>query len=640
MIRVDLSVRRVYVAAFAAIGYVLMHRSVTSFDWPPSRALGAIASDATALAVLFALFAILDRWLQPKSLAARGHKAFHFVLALTTIAFATGAQVLYQKTGEVLDIGIVRFFVENFKDLTGATQSIIDQEVLLMVVACFGFYLLSLIRMRTPLLRSLQYALFLSPLLLLALDFTYELADNHNDAPMPIAERAIYKGKYANRDATEIQWLVEERPFWREGVISSLFSSVAGGITEYNLIEKSVKPIKTYTSPQKSSSARITPNILFVLLESTRADVVGTPATGDNAKSYAPFLDTLARESWNYESAYTTIPHTSKALVGIYCGSFAKFGTDGFESTKAQYPLNCLPRLLAHHGYRSGHFQTAPGTFEGRSQFLSNVGFSHTVVQEDLSPKQQTRYGYLGLDDRLLVTPMLDWMQKQHEEGHPFFASMLTVMTHHPYVSPGNTKPLQEPAQGKQSYLQAIHYTDDVVRDLLEGMANRSLLKNTIVLITGDHGEGFAEHGQIAHNGTAYEEGMHVPLIVYAPEFLQGARRIGGLRQHIDILPSLLNLIGSRHDGSLPGKDLFSDERGHEEIITSCFYNDYCLNHYRDDGTKMLYFFGKRPSEVYDLRTDPMEKENLAPKTAPEQLKERLEQAATLKKSFSQFYPN
>lgn len=174
MLKLDLSVRRVYISAFAAVAYVLAHRYVISHDWPIMRTFGAIAADATVLSLLFVVYAALDRWLQPNSLAAKGHKALHFAVALSAIAFAIGAQVLHQKTGEILDFGIVVFFITNFGDLTGASQSVIDQDVLLMLIACFGFYLLSLIRMRTLLLKLLRYALFLSPLSLLAFEFTFE----------------------------------------------------------------------------------------------------------------------------------------------------------------------------------------------------------------------------------------------------------------------------------------------------------------------------------------------------------------------------------------------------------------------------------------------------------------------------------
>lgn len=78
MFKLDFSVRRVYVASFAAIAYVFAHRSVAGHDWHITRTLSAIASDAAILALLFFAYAALDRWLQPKSLAAKSHRAFHF----------------------------------------------------------------------------------------------------------------------------------------------------------------------------------------------------------------------------------------------------------------------------------------------------------------------------------------------------------------------------------------------------------------------------------------------------------------------------------------------------------------------------------------------------------------------------------
>lgn len=637
MFKLDFSVRRVYIASFAAIAYLLAHRGIISHDWPATRTLGAIASDAIILAALFFVYALLDRWLQPESLAARGHKALHFALTLTVIAIATGAQVLYEKTGEILDFGIVTFFLGNFGDLKGASQSVIDQDVLLMFISCFGFYLLSLLRMRTPLLRFLRYALFLSPIVLVGFDFVYEYTDT-DDFTVPISERALYTGKYANLTGTQQQWLAREQAAWRDGILSSLSASATQGISQFRHLEERATPLPIYTPPSRLNSARITPNILFILLESTRADIVGAYEGNSTAASNTPFIDSLAADGLLFERAYTTVPHTSKALVGIYCGTFAKFGTESFESTEGHYPITCLPKLLSPLGYRTAHFQTAPGTFEDRSRFLINAGFEHTVVQEDLNPDQHEKFGYLGLDDRLLVTPMLEWMKKQKRDKRPFFASILTVMTHHPYVSPAYREPLQNPAQGKNAYLSAVRYTDDIVRELVEGMRQSGLLDNTIVVVTGDHGEGFAEHGQIAHNGTAYEEGMRVPLIVYAPWRFPNAKRISGLRQHIDLMPSIIELMGSTHDGKLPGTSLFDDPAGHDDLLTSCFYDDYCLNHYEKNGTKLIYFFGKRPTELFDLNVDPKERINLSPKHEAEGIAVRIERLATLRKSYNRVY--
>lgn len=632
----DFSVRRIYIAAIAAIGYVLAHRSLSSSDWPLATTLAATSIDALILATMFFCFSILDRILQPKSLATKGHKALHFSFAFATVALAAGAQVLYMKTGEILDFGILTFFFSHFSDLTGASQSVIDQDVVFVAIACFGFYFIALGRANTLLLKAIQYTILCSPSLLLAGQYLYGRVGDEN-ATVATSKTGLYKGNYLNLTNFQMKWLQGERPPWHQGILSALANESTFGISEYSRIEDKITPIEIYKTPQITYRPQQTPNIVFILLESTRADVIGAYSS-DASISKTPFLDSLAKDAWIFETAYTTIPHTSKALVGIYCGTFPKFGTNSFESTEAAYPLNCLPKILGKASYATAHFQTAPGSFEGRSQFLINAGIQHAVVQENLNPENQEKYGYLGLDDRLLVSPMLNWMTRQRDEKRPFFASMLTVLTHHPYVSPGAVKPIQDATSAKEGYLRAVEYTDNLLQELFSGMRDRGLLDDTIVVITGDHGEAFGEHGQLAHNGVAYEEGMRVPLIVYAPNLLTTSRRVSGLRQHIDIMPSLLTLLGIKTDGLLPGKDLFSDASGHDSLITSCFYANYCLNHYTADGKKLLYFFGKKAVEFYDLKSDAAEKQNLATSISSDMVRVRLENAALLRKSFDRIY--
>lgn len=640
MVALDFSVRRVYIAALAAISYVLAYRSLVSHDWPVSRVLGAITADAAILALLFFAFALVDRTLQPRSVAARGHKALHLGIALITVLLAFGAQVLFIKTGEILDIGILAFFLENIHGLAGASKSVIDGDVIFIAIACFGFYATSVFQIKKKPLRIFQYFLLAIPALLLISTLAEDFL-NRDQSSLPFREKEFYKGEYADLVNHQMNWLTEGgSSVWRQGILSGLSTVSYFGLTEYQFIEAETQADQIYLSPVTSTPASSSPpNVLFVILESTRADVIGVYEKKKRSSSNTPFLDRLAQNSWLYEHVYTTVPHTSKALVGIYCGTFPKEGTDSFESTTADYPLNCLPRLLEPVNYRTAHFQTAPGSYEGRTQFLKNAGFSHIVVQEDLQPEGNPRYGYLGLDDRLLISPMIKWMKSQKKEGRPFFASMLTVLTHHPYVSPGNVKPVHSPKDAKQDYEKAVRYIDGVLEELLVKMQHDGLLENTVIVITGDHGEAFAEHQQLAHNGVPYEEGMRVPLIIHAPEKLSDARKIKGLRQHIDLLPSILHILDIPYEGILPGKNLFIDSEGHKELITACFYNNYCLNHYHFDGTKFIYFYGKRPSEIYDLRKDPEEKQNLVNLFTEDKLRKRLYRAISIKKSYDEIYP-
>lgn len=641
-ISIDFSVRRVYLASFASIGYVLAHRGLVNQDWTATRILSAAVADGAILAVLFFCFAAIDRWLQPKSLAAQGHKALHMGIALTVVVLAIGAQALFIKTGEILDAGVLEFFLANFHDLTGASQSVIDYEILVMAAVCLGFYLVSTIKLHARAFKFLQYGLLVSPALMLIFSFARE---HGSESPFLylIPQKEGYNRDLAEMGAHQLAWLSKDSPdYWHQGILSGLSTATRLGQSEYAHIEGEIPAQPLYSPPHNlSTTSKNSPNVLFVLLESTRADVVGAYAKEPTPKapSPTPFLDTLAHKGWRYEYAYTTIPHTSKALVGIYCGTFAQFGASKNPDPDKAYPLTCLPSLLESVSYRSAHFQTAPGAYEGRARFLASAGFSHSVTQEDLDPLKHERFGYLGLDDRLLIPPMLAWMKKTKNEGRPFFASMLTVLTHHPYASPGNVRRTRVAAEAKADYEKAVRYNDDVLRDLITEMEKAGLLDNTIVVITGDHGEAFAEHQQLAHNGAAYEEGMRVPLVVYAPGLLQESRTIGGLRQHIDIVPSILGILNIQYHGTLPGKDLFVDTQGHKEIISSCFYDNYCLNHYSDDGTKFIYFYGKRPSEFYELRTDEKEVTNLAPTHSFLDARARLARAISMKKSYAAAYP-
>ena len=244
----------------------------------------------------------------------------------------------------------------------------------------------------------------------------------------------------------------------------------------------------------------------------------------------------------------------------------------------------------------------------GRMQ--ESGGEGEVFLQENFADGDWERFGYVGFDDRAMVEPAIKWMLEQKQGNKPFFASMLTVVTHHPYASPGNITPISSPQEAYQYYLRGLRYTDDLLKDMFNILEAKGLLENTLVIITGDHGEGFGEHGQIAHNGTAYNEGMRVPLIIRTPDKALKSGTIGGLWKHIDLMPTILDVAGIKIKGVLPGKNILKSD-GHAEIITSCFYENYCLTHIDEQNKKLIYYYGKRNSELYNLDEDFNETKNL-----------------------------
>lgn len=357
------------------------------------------------------------------------------------------------------------------------------------------------------------------------------------------------------------------------------------------------KPHARFRDPAQRTSA---PNFLLIILESTRRDVLA--AYGGNPK-LSPFLNSLSKYSVVVDDLYTTISHTSKALVGIHCGMYPRFTMKLFETSPGGLPIRCLPSVLRDLGYESGFFQAA-GNFENRETLTKNMGFGHVFVPSEEDAKGFSKSGYLGYEEAIWIKPALEWIRARKK---PYFATVLTLATHHPYEAPTDPKP----TGGFDSYQHAALYVDQVVQKLMRQLAESGALKNTIVIVTADHGESFGDHfGFRQHDRVPYEEVDHVPLFMFAPERLGKPRRIGGLRQHLDLMPTLLGLAGAVHDGQLPGMDLLSTD-GHPFVVTGCWMLNGCLSLRRED-TSYVFHFGRIPLQVFDLSKDPRQQHDIA----------------------------
>lgn len=643
MVRISPTIRRTYIATAAVISTLLVFRPTFSGEWTPDVVLVAGLADLLVLCALAGIFWISTHVIEQESLAGRLNRLLHFLICCLVILVGAGAQALYLKTGEILDFEIIGFFVGNFSELLGATASEVDSDLLLTFLIVLGFAFLALLRFSRASLKVAQYAVFALPIFLLL--FGKQLEPEPIDATFtaPGKKDSLYQGQYRAITTHQMRWNSNGEPTWRKGILTGMSLGSAIGVSEYLSIARKAGSEVVYVAPRVASRpVQKGPNVVFIILESTRHDALGVYRSLLNpsvsSPSDTPFLDGLARSGWMVERAYTTIPHTSKALIGIYCGTFARFESQISEALPGNLPLACLPQLLSKAGYQSAHFQTAPGGFEGRIDLLKNLGFDHFTSQETFEGKGWEQFGYLGLDDRAMIRPALEWMRNRAREGTPYFASLLTVLTHHPYASPGHRRAISTPADAYANYRNAVKYTDELIRELITEMTRQGLMKNTLVVVTGDHGEAFGEHGQIAHNGSSYDEGMRVPLLLYGPDVMPGSGTISGLRQHIDLLPTILAMAKIAYEGKLPGRSLVSDALGHEDVISACFYANYCLNHFARDGRKTLFFYGKRKPELYDLISDPGERTNLHTEESEPLIRDNLLRAARVKNSFEAVY--
>ncbi len=138
----------------------------------------------------------------------------------------------------------------------------------------------------------------------------------------------------------------------------------------------------------------------------------------------------------------------------------------------------------------------------------------------------------------------------------PFFAVAHVDDVHHPYnAAAGKSVPEFRSGGDLSRYDRGIALFDQGLRVLIEKLKVEGLWENTVLIVTADHGEEFAEHGGTIHSRTCYDEVTHVPLLLRIPG--AGASRIASRVALLDLVPTLLELLDRRDSAAhLDGQSL------------------------------------------------------------------------------------
>ncbi len=170
-------------------------------------------------------------------------------------------------------------------------------------------------------------------------------------------------------------------------------------------------------------------------------------------------------------------------------------------------------------------------------------------------------------------------------------------------------------------YYGEVAYTDASLAPLLEAL--RNVKPAPLVIVTGDHGEGFGDHGELTHGLFCYEATLHIPLVAWCPDLIPSGRNAIPAR-HIDILPTMLDAIGEKPAKDLSGQSLLPAERveapegNYFEALSAAFNRGWApLRGILSKGDK---YIDLPIQELYQLPTDPAEEKNLAA-TTPDPLR-------------------
>jgi lipoteichoic acid synthase len=350
------------------------------------------------------------------------------------------------------------------------------------------------------------------------------------------------------------------------------------------------------------------PNVVFILFESLnwKSSDVYTPGLGTT-----PFLAELAPEAWVVDRQYTVVPHTTKALVGANCGIYPYLDAGAKETTPGILPRRCLGHVLGSVGYETAFFAPV-ANFEHRSTLVSNMGYKVVRLLDDMPQEGFEDTNYFGKEERMMLRPSLDWVKSLG--GRPFLLTFLTLTSHHNYVVPRSFPYRDYPTadHDQRNFFNTLRYTDQFIREFWEGLEELGQAENTVLIIIGDHGEAFSEHGRRQHDLIMWEEGLRSFGMLYSPKYLPGSGRIEGYRSHLDIVPTVVDLLGMKlTKGNFLGQSLLQPAPDDRKLLTSCWFKRRCAA-IREGPIKLIYHFGVRPSEVYDNSSDPYDEHNLA----------------------------
>jgi len=347
-------------------------------------------------------------------------------------------------------------------------------------------------------------------------------------------------------------------------------------------------------------------NVVLIILESTQNEVI---AIGEDKQhgELTPFLDQLSKNnSLVFTKAFGTIPHTSKALVGIHCGIFPFQDLPVYESIYG-VPVKCLPELLSEQDYRTIFMQPATEKYENRRELVQQFGYQEFISAETLKGAPAERSNSLGFEDKVLIGAVEKWLLNKNEQ--PFLMTLLSLTAHHDYQTPSSfvkqayvTHPL------KNSYLNAIRYTDEFLSDLFEIFKKTGNYDNSIFIIVSDHGEAFGEHGEQMHNNVAYNEVANIFFMIHNPSQSFSPDKESRAVSQLQILPTIFELLGYENTSKSAVRSVL-EEKG--RAIGGCYERLMC-NYIVRENYKYIFNFRERLPELYHIHDDVRELHNLA----------------------------
>src|SRR3954452_15355768 len=352
------------------------------------------------------------------------------------------------------------------------------------------------------------------------------------------------------------------------------------------------------------ASAPVNGPIILVSIDTLRADHL--PAYG-YTKVKTPAIDALAADGVVFERAYSHAPQTLPAHAALLSGRLPfETGVRDNVGFAVKAGERLLPQMLRERGFTTGGIVSA---FVLRKE--TGIGQGFDFFDGEMPPASpELSIGQVQRDGAQSEQIAEHWLGSIGTSRAFLFLHLYEP--HKPYAPPDRFA-AYTPYNGE------IAYADEIVGRLVKYLKSHQLYDRSTIVLLSDHGEGLGDHGEQEHGLFVYDEAIHVPLIIKQEGNGGAGRRVADLVQHIDLVPTILDLVKAPRVPSLRGRSLKPVLEGTGKLPPPTIYSEALYARYHFGWSELTaltderYRYIKAPrEELYDLTRDPRERSNIA----------------------------
>lgn len=332
-------------------------------------------------------------------------------------------------------------------------------------------------------------------------------------------------------------------------------------------------------------------NIIIIALESFSKEYVG--ALNNRNKGSTPFLDSLINESLTFTDGYSNGKTSIDGIPSIVASIPTWMNEPFITSPYGTNPINALPNLLKQQGYYSAFFHGGTNGTMGFDAFANIAGYDDYYGRSEYNNDNDFD-GNWGIWDEEFLQYSADVINTKQQ---PFFATLFTLSSHHPYPIPDKYKDTFK--KGELPIEESINYSDFALRQFFNKVKNMPWFDNTLFVLCADHTSVSKDPFYTNKVGN-----YSIPILYYHPkENLKGLNST--ITQQIDIAPSILDYINYPNSYFSFGNSVFDTTAQHFALThNSNMYQFMEKDH-------ILLFDGEKVKGLYNYKKDSLLKSDL-----------------------------